>query len=74
MCTTRVRIIGGQFDSVELPADQVLPVLVEGEACLIGEYEPGTHCRVIERTPRSRYKVGARYVYDGGRWLPARES
>ena len=76
-----VKIIGGDFDGAELPAAQVLTPpwdmfdaseLCDGEG--VGEFEPGTRCRVISKDGRCKaYHVGDVFVYNGRMWKPVKE-
>jgi len=75
-----VKIIGGAFDGAELPAAQVLTPpwdifdadeLRHGEG--IGEFEPGTRCRVISEDGRCKaYRVGDLFEYNGRMWKPVK--
>ena len=76
-----VRIIGGLFDGSEFPATQVLPKawdvfgkleLNSGEG--LGEYDPGTRCRVIFVSRGcTKYRIGDLFEYNGWQWLPVKE-
>jgi len=75
-----VKIIGGMFDGSEFPATQVLPKAwdVFGKTELLndeglGEYDPGTRCRVIFVSQGcTKYRVGDLFEYNGRMWKPVK--